>query len=365
MSEKKRNPVVHYPAAMEEDGYTGKIYGHFHPDSNEYNVLATEQTDNPDYPCLGIIGDDLETGDQEILAKENALRGFWQDKKLRFLQGERQCGNEPYDLHANVFSRNTGILETRVMLEKAAIISGCGSVGSLVALELARAGVGRFLLIDNDTFAYHNICRHQCGLHDVGRFKVNAVKERILQINPEATVTVAATVIERVPEKTFKDFCNKNTIIIGCADNREGDLYADKISRLYGVPFVSIGFWERAFAGEIFYAIPGQTVGYESICSGEMSSRVSVNRRYYTHEKEIQNASFEPGISVDIGFVTLIAIKLIIDLLNKDNKDYLPRVLNDLTQFTLVCNTSDPRIAGAQAEIFSHPLQITRSIQVG
>ena len=359
--QKKRKPVIHYPAAIEERAYTGKIYGHFFPDSNEYNILATEETNDLNYPCLGVIGSRSETDDQ---AEDSFLQGYRENEKLYFLQGKQKCKNQPYDLHANVFSRNTGILETQIMLEKAAVISGCGSVGGLVALELARAGVGRFLLIDNDTFAYHNICRHQCGIHDVGKFKVNAVKERILQINPEAKVTVAATVIERVPEKTFNDFCNENTIIIGCADNREGDLYADKLSKLYTIPFVSIGFWERAFAGEIFYAIPGRTVGYESIFSGEMSARISANRRVYTHEEDLQKVNFEPGISVDIGFVTLIAIKLIIDLLNKDNKDYLPRVLNDLTQFTLVCNTSDTRIAGNQAEIFSYPLQITRSIQV-
>ena len=36
----------------------------------------------------------------------------------------------------DIFSRNTGILESDIMLSKGAIIIGCGSVGSLVALEL-------------------------------------------------------------------------------------------------------------------------------------------------------------------------------------------------------------------------------------
>ena len=358
-----RRPVVHYPAAIESES-DGRLYGYYHRETNEYNILSP--TAHSHYDFLGTIGDSSDAPD--CSANEQAaippIRGKRVDAALHFWQAGTKCIAKPYDLKEHVFSRNTGILETDVMLQKSVIISGCGSVGSLVALELARAGVGRFLLVDNDTIDYHNICRHQCSIEDVGKYKVSAVKERIAQINPNAIVRTQPKVIERVTESVFDDFCDEHTAIIGCADNREGDLYADKLSKHYRAPFVSIGFWERAFAGEVFYSIPGETVGYESIFNGSISARVSTNRRIYTFEEDVQNVHFEPGISVDISFVTLVAIKLIIDLLNRDNDGFVPRVLNDLTQFTLVCNTNDPRIGGENAEIFAYPLQITRSIQV-
>lgn len=354
-------PIVHYPASFEKD-FVGDLFGYYHADSNEYNVLENEaKQDNVIF--LGRIST------EDIDFQENSdiplLKGQKKDNELVFFQNGKTCKMKPYDLKSTVFSRNTGILETEVMSEKSAIISGCGSVGSLVALELARAGVGRFLLIDNDTFDYHNICRHQCGVHDVGKFKVNAVKERILQINPNAQVATEPVVIERVFKTVFDNFIDAETIIIGCADNREGDLYADNtITKSYNIPLVSIGFWERAFAGEIFYSIPKKTAGYEKIYNSGMSSRVSTNRRLYTFEEDLQNVNFEPGISVDIAFVTVVGIKLIIDLLNRNNANYIPKVINDLTQFTLVCNTNDPKIGGVKAEIFAHPLQITRSIHI-
>jgi hypothetical protein len=74
--------------------------------------------------------------------------------------------------------------------------------------------------------------------------------------------------------------------------------------------------------------------------------------------------SFEPGISVDINFVTTIAVKMILDILNRNNPNYTQRLINSLTQYTLVCNTNDPKIGGEMAEIFSYPLQVTRSIEV-
>lgn len=57
-----------------------------------------------------------------------------------------------YTIKQDVFSRNSGLIETDWLDEMCAVISGCGSVGSCVALQLARSGVGRFVLIDTDWF---------------------------------------------------------------------------------------------------------------------------------------------------------------------------------------------------------------------
>ena len=92
--------------------------------------------------------------------------------------------------------------------------------------------------------------------------------------------------------------------------------------------------------------------------------RISQNRKFYTNEEELEKATFEPGISVDIDFVTVIAIKLALDILNRKNPNYTTRLLGHLTQYTLICNTNNPKIGGDNAEIFSYPLQVTTSIEV-
>lgn len=273
---------------------------------------------------------------------------------------------EPYSLKLDLFSRNTGILESDIMLKKKALFIGCGSVGSLVAVELAKAGVGHFMLVDNDVFGYHNICRHQCGIYDVGRYKTDAVADRILAINPFAEVIKFNLPIEDVDRDAVLNFCNADTVIVGGADNREGDLYACNLGLKAGASFVSIGCWERAFAGEVFYCLPEGTPTYADFLAvtGYVSGRVTQNRRFYTTEADLEKASFEPGISADVNFVTIVGIKLILDLLNRNNQGYTQRVLPHLTQYTLICNTNDPKIGGEQAEIFSYPLQVTTSIIV-
>lgn len=74
---------------------------------------------------------------------------------------------------------------------------------------------------------------------------------------------------------------------------------------------VSIGFWERAFAGEVFYWIPerSELSCYQCFVNalGDISGRQSVNRRFYTTETDLSKVNFMPGISVDIIFVSSLS----------------------------------------------------------
>lgn len=69
-------------------------------------------------------------------------------------------------------------------------IVGCGSVGSKVAVSLARSGLGRFDLVDGDILLAGNLERHDADWRDVGFHKVDGVKRRIHAVNPGAVVNV-------------------------------------------------------------------------------------------------------------------------------------------------------------------------------
>lgn len=69
-------------------------------------------------------------------------------------------------------------------------IIGCGSVGSTLADLLARCGLTNFTLWDFDTVEPHNIHNQMFVQADVGRAKVDAVKDNIIRINPDANVSV-------------------------------------------------------------------------------------------------------------------------------------------------------------------------------
>lgn len=69
-------------------------------------------------------------------------------------------------------------------------IFGIGGVGGYTAEALARSGVGKLTLIDRDTVSLSNINRQIIALHStVGQPKVEIMKQRILDINPNCQVT--------------------------------------------------------------------------------------------------------------------------------------------------------------------------------
>ena len=92
----------------------------------------------------------------------------------------------------NQFSRTERLLgkENMEKLSAARVcIFGIGGVGGYVAEALARSGVGHLELVDNDVVCLSNMNRQIIATHQtLGQYKVDAMKERILSINPEAEV---------------------------------------------------------------------------------------------------------------------------------------------------------------------------------
>ena len=69
------------------------------------------------------------------------------------------------------------------------LIFGVGGVGGYVAEALARIGVGSITIVDKDTVSESNINRQIIALHStVGKDKVDVLKERMLDINPDIQV---------------------------------------------------------------------------------------------------------------------------------------------------------------------------------
>lgn len=359
----KGKQLILLPEDYVKTHYIGKLYGKHFEQSNVFNIFSADMLDA--YKTVDCIGEIVSCKPE---TEEDHLIGYWDQDVLKFSYKGENYSIECYNLVQNIFSRNTGILESTIMNNKCAFLFGCGSVGSLVALELARAGVGEFVLIDNDILEYHNLCRHQCSIMDVGQYKVFALERRIKEINPTAQVFCFPKIVEQVGRKIFDEYCKPGeAILVGCAENRTADVYSNSIAVSYKVPFISIGFWERAFAGEIFYWLPNANMPCYKCAlgdGGDLSQRTSTNRRIYTTQENLAKVNFEPGISVDINFVTTIGIKLILDILNMGNEEFTPRLLNHLKQYTLVCNTNNPKIGGEMAEIFSYPLQVTTSLKV-
>ena len=94
----------------------------------------------------------------------------------------------------NQFSRTELIIgkEKVDILKKSKVaVFGIGGVGSYVVEGLARTGIGKFILVDNDEVSVSNINRQIIATNKtVGMSKVEVAKARILEINPDAKIEI-------------------------------------------------------------------------------------------------------------------------------------------------------------------------------
>ena len=110
-------------------------------------------------------------------------------------------------------------------------VFGIGGVGSYVAEAIARAGVGEITLVDGDVVAESNINRQLVATSStIGQPKVEIMKQRILDINPEAKVNIVFDFY--TPENRDK-FINNYTYVVDAIDSvpNKIDLIETFISR--------------------------------------------------------------------------------------------------------------------------------------
>lgn len=117
-------------------------------------------------------------------------------------------------------------------------VFGVGGVGGHAVEALARCGVGTLDLIDNDTVSITNINRQIIALHStVGRLKVDVAAERILDINPQATVHRHACFF--LPDTADRFDFSQYDYVIDCIDTVSGKIEIILRSQAAGVPVIS------------------------------------------------------------------------------------------------------------------------------
>lgn len=118
------------------------------------------------------------------------------------------------------------------------IVFGIGGVGSYVVEGLARAGVGRLTLVDNDVVDITNINRQLPALHStIGKFKADVMADRIRDINPECEVEAVKCFFMPDTADSF-DF-TKYDYVVDAIDTVTGKLALIEKAYNEGIPVIS------------------------------------------------------------------------------------------------------------------------------
>ena len=97
-------------------------------------------------------------------------------------------------------------------------VCGLGGLGSNIAIALARAGIGKLILIDFDKVDITNLHRQQYKANQIGMSKTEALRDNLREINPYIETKIHTI---RLDENNAKDILSDADIICEAFDNAE------------------------------------------------------------------------------------------------------------------------------------------------
>ena len=117
-------------------------------------------------------------------------------------------------------------------------IFGVGGVGGYVCEALVRSGIGSFDLIDNDTVSLTNLNRQILALHsNIGKDKVEVMKERMLDINPEADIRIWNSFF--LPENADEFPFSEYDYVVDAVDTVTAKIELILQAQAHGIPVIS------------------------------------------------------------------------------------------------------------------------------
>jgi tRNA A37 threonylcarbamoyladenosine dehydratase len=141
----------------------------------------------------------------------------------------------------NQFSRTELLLGKEAMntLENARVaVFGIGGVGGYVVEALVRSGVGTIDLIDDDKVCLTNINRQIIATRKtVGKYKVDVMKERVLEINPKAIVHTHQCFF--LPENKDEFDFSQYSYVVDAVDTVTAKIQLVLEAQAAGVPIIS------------------------------------------------------------------------------------------------------------------------------
>jgi hypothetical protein len=210
------------------------------------------------------------------------------------------------------WSRVEGIVDIAEQRRKRVLVVGLGSGGATVAVELAKAGVARFTLVDPDRIEETNVIRHECDDRYVGMNKAVAVADLIRHRNPAAEVAaLPSDAFELGPR--LEELVSGADLVAVCTDAEAPKRLLNRLCIGSGVPAVYAGVYERGTGGEVIRCGGGPADPCYACVGSVLKEGVSppeageLDYGAVDAHGEIHGA---PGLGLDVRLVALLHAKV-------------------------------------------------------
>lgn len=261
---------------------------------------------------------------------ELSLKEFKEESSLKNFV--KDSSNNQYEIlviiqdYSNLYRRiATPEYPLGILIKKNVAIIGLGSGGSLIALYLAKSGIGNLTLIDGDVIMDHNIVRHICSLKDVGRFKTLAVKDHILDRVPTIKITTVEKPFSRESKniEAFFDFLlSKVDLIVSATGDNIMNETINEFGYKRNIPIIFAGAFEKITGGIMIRIDPRKkSICYKCIYKKYGDDTIFqkpqvIDKNYIkNYGRDVKDMLTQPGLGIDIDLITLPTVKFILSTL--------------------------------------------------
>jgi molybdopterin/thiamine biosynthesis adenylyltransferase len=223
--------------------------------------------------------------------------------------------------NSRLFERIEKLYDVGLIGQANALIAGCGSGGSQVALQLVMSGVRNFELYDNQLLGEENVIRHACGLRYVGQKKTEALADLLRDRNPALNANLHNEDLMGLSD--IDDRVRASSVVVLATDNEPTRYRLNEACVRTGTPFVVGRVFTRGIGGEAFAYRPGEggclgclemvlerTPYRDKVREIDLVSDEERNAMYGLPVAEIKDS---PGLNVDIAFITNFHTRLVLD----------------------------------------------------
>lgn len=172
----------------------------------------------------------------------------------------------------NIFRRVSGF-QVEQLLGKKCLLLGAGTLGSTVAEELIKSGLGKLTILDNDSLKPGNVCRHRLGLNYLGQNKAESLKIELLRKNPFAKISTLTFSPLLKPEE-FLSEVESSDLVISCLGSDTTELFVNMICRRADKPVIYCRSYLEGRFGEIILAQEGKSTACLSCVGNYLASNI-------------------------------------------------------------------------------------------
>lgn len=167
-------------------------------------------------------------------------------------------------------------------IKKASVmVFGVGGVGSHCIEALARTGVGKLILVDNDKVSVTNINRQSIAFHStVGEYKTQVMKRKLLDICPDTEVETHEVFV--LPDNVDSILDCRPDYIVDAIDTVTAKLALAKKAMEYNIPIISSMGTGNKLHGEMFEI---EDISRTSVCPLCKVMRRELKKQGITHLK--------------------------------------------------------------------------------